>query len=471
MNSPVFAQAVVRSVPVNPAAPYAVPLVPKASLLQNLTLSAAALMPSFQAPKVADISLPTPMTAIVSEVAVVPGIQNAPVQAVSFPTQQQAHMPADGAQAALPVSAKSLQQTGQEEAKQTDPREASESEHESSAVLFDGASLQGRSQPGTSVDAVVSAEEKTAYLAQTANLSGQALLDSLHRLSGQGHHDRGYDEGRQYMYAVADNVQLNGQTGILDAYSGLFLPGKGGDGGRYQEKGDQNGDGYGGRDEVNAEHVWPQSFFNRAAPMRSDLHHLMATLSHPNSIRSNLPFGEVGKDHPEYSNKGGARMDAGVFEPPDFSKGRVARAALYFYTRYYDRNIFQGAGRHFWTESEIQTLLRWNREFPPTEYEKRRNDLVEKWQGNRNPFIDNPALADRVGIQPLRGNGGVRYGANDRRKTPEGRSFESMRSRPMQPQPSEGISDQRDSRPSGDLGRKHSKGWWKRHRGYGHQGR
>ncbi|MDD5628471.1 MAG: endonuclease, partial [Elusimicrobia bacterium] len=35
-------------------------------------------------------------------------------------------------------------------------------------------------------------------------------------------------------------------------------------------------------------------------------------------------------------------------------------------------------------------------------YEKRRNDLVEEFQGNRNPFIDDPALADRIGAEAFR---------------------------------------------------------------------
>jgi len=41
-------------------------------------------------------------------------------------------------------------------------------------------------------------------------------------------------------------------------------------------------------------------------------------------------------------------------------------------------------------------LLEWNRRYPPTESEIRRNKRVEQLQGNRNPFIDNPAWADDI---------------------------------------------------------------------------
>ncbi len=135
---------------------------------------------------------------------------------------------------------------------------------------------------------------------------------------------------------------------------------------------------------------------------RTDLHHLLPTFHHPNSIRSNLPFGEV-KGKPEYSNDAGAKMGGGVFEPPNFTKGKVARAVLYFYTRYYDRNITQGAHNSAFFKDRVEMFLRWNREHPPTAEEVKRNDLVEKYQGNRNPFVDDHTLADRIGVQGFGG--------------------------------------------------------------------
>jgi len=52
--------------------------------------------------------------------------------------------------------------------------------------------------------------------------------------------------------------------------------------------------------------------------------------------------------------------------------------------------------REFWTD-RIAMFLDWNRQDPPDAAERRRNDLIETFQGNRNPYIDDPSLAERVG--------------------------------------------------------------------------
>ena len=38
----------------------------------------------------------------------------------------------------------------------------------------------------------------------------------------------------------------------------------------------------------------------------------------------------------------------------------------------------------------LDTLLAWHLEDPPDEDERRRNDVIESFQGNRNPFVDRP---------------------------------------------------------------------------------
>jgi adenylate kinase len=273
------------------------------------------------------------------------------------------------------------------------------------AQLFDGIKTSDGNVaiPQAAGQRAVSAD----YLSETQGLGGAELLSKLHDITGRGAQIKHYKEAKSYMFERADHVERGGQTGLMDAYSGVFVAGTGPDGGKYAEQIDHKHDGYVDRGGMNVEHIWPQSFFGAAEPMRADLHHLMATFMHDNSERGNLPFGEV-KGRPEYHNDAGAKMGGGVFEPPDLSKGRVARSLLYFYTRYYDKRIFSGSfGQKFWDDN-LPMLLRWNRQFPPTAFERGRNDLVEKYQGNRNPFVDDQSLADRIGETPLKT--GNRYG-------------------------------------------------------------
>ncbi|MFA6030170.1 MAG: endonuclease [Elusimicrobiota bacterium] len=256
---------------------------------------------------------------------------------------------------------------------------------------------------------------QTGYLKAVEGLSGQDLFWALHDIEAKGHHAHDYKEASAFIFGTADNVTLRGMRGIVDAYSGVFVPGTGESGGRYGERGDENGDGYNDTG-MNIEHVWPQSFFNKRLPMKSDVHHLMATFMHPNSVRGHMPFGEV-QGGATYENKGGAKSDGSVFEPPDFTKGRVARALLYFFVRYCDGDIMAGDSSRFWG-ARLEMLLRWNREHPPTDFERRRNDLVERYQGNRNPFVDDPSLAERIGMDALR-RPGRRASESVSRRAPE----------------------------------------------------
>lgn len=47
-------------------------------------------------------------------------------------------------------------------------------------------------------------------------------------------------------------------------------------------------------------------------------------------------------------------------------------------------------------ENLENSLRKWHFEDPPGEWEEKRNDLIEVVQGNRNPFIDQPELVERV---------------------------------------------------------------------------
>jgi len=156
----------------------------------------------------------------------------------------------------------------------------------------------------------------------------------------------------------------------------------------------------------NCEHVVPQSWFNKNDPMRGDLHHLFTCEVKCNSFRGNNPY----YDFPDYGMDvvreecGKREMVAAVHESrfePERNQGVVARAVLYFLVRY--PKLITGK----YTGQDMPMLLDWHKKNGVTEYEKHRNREIYKAQGNRNPFIDFPGLAEKLDSRDVFGAGGV----------------------------------------------------------------
>jgi hypothetical protein len=228
------------------------------------------------------------------------------------------------------------------------------------------------------------------------NLEGEKLFDYLHEITKQ-QFVLTYDEAKQKIFYEVDNTLCpSGKNGVWAFYSNICVEGKYNSGSKYIEYGDMNLDGYIDSKGMNIEHIWPQGYFNSNYPMVSDLNHLRPTFITPNNKRANFPFYYV--TNPVYIvGSSGARLGNGYFEPPDKVKGDVARVLFYFVVRYYDRSISSSMDYDNFFISKIKTYMLWNRLDPPDDNEKRRNDLVYKYQGNRNPFIDNPELIEKIG--------------------------------------------------------------------------
>ena len=141
----------------------------------------------------------------------------------------------------------------------------------------------------------------------------------------------------------------------------------------------------------NAEHVVPQSWFKAKEPMKGDLHHLFACEPECNSIRSNFPYHEFDSNHKQVSFRNQCGLyENGRFEP-EYGKGAVARATLYFLLRY-PTNILKKYKKAIC----LPLLIKWHETFPVNDYERHRNKAIFEIQGNRNPFIDFPHLAKRL---------------------------------------------------------------------------
>lgn len=145
---------------------------------------------------------------------------------------------------------------------------------------------------------------------------------------------------------------------------------------------------------MNTEHVVPQSWFGGTEPMKGDLHHLFICQPECNIARSNYPYADFDFYNPEQDEepvKNDCGVSTGFLFEPEHGKGTVARAMLYFFLRY-QRSI----KREFSVRIDVPLLKRWAVEFPPSLYEKHRNQAIYYIQGNRNPFIDFPELAHRI---------------------------------------------------------------------------
>jgi endonuclease I len=152
--------------------------------------------------------------------------------------------------------------------------------------------------------------------------------------------------------------------------------------------------------QFNCEHVVPQSWFNKREPMRGDLHHLFACEPGCNSFRSNTPYCDFG-DFEEAIRTDCGKSDKATdgdrgFEPGG-GKGTVARAVLYFLLRY--PGEINNTGREF-KASRLPILLQWHKDFPPSLYERHRNQAIFAAQGNRNPLIDFPEWAEKIDFEP-----------------------------------------------------------------------
>lgn len=145
---------------------------------------------------------------------------------------------------------------------------------------------------------------------------------------------------------------------------------------------------------LNCEHVVPQSWFNKKEPMRGDLHHLFACEPNCNSFRGNTPYFDFPDFNEVIRNDCGKRVEK-KFEPSG-GKGSIARATLYFLLRY-PGEINKTTNEY--QEERIETLLKWHKAYPVTQYEKHRNMAIYEKQGNRNPLIDFPEWALKIAFR------------------------------------------------------------------------
>jgi endonuclease I len=261
------------------------------------------------------------------------------------------------------------------------------------------------------VSAILTAQAPAGYYNSANGLTGYALKTELGAIITNGYVTRTYNELIP-LYQLSDiDIYYENDNTILDMYS--ERP-NGADAYNYvgsQNCGNFNSEG----DCYNREHIYPQGFFNQLLPMRSDAHHVIPTDGWVNGGRSNFPFGIVGANPTTYTNgsKVGASITPGfsgsVFEPIDEFKGDIARALLYFATRYevnfndsgWDSHTVtndprDGTANRFYEQWYINLLLDWHNADPVSQKEIDRNNAIFNYQANRNPYVDNPQWVNMI---------------------------------------------------------------------------
>ena len=250
----------------------------------------------------------------------------------------------------------------------------------------------------------------TTYYASADGKSGETLRSALSAKISP-HTTVSYD-ALKYLFKWTDTYNNAGAT-IDDIYS-FCDP-------AYTESWCSGTCGY------NREHSVPKSWFGEASPLYSDAFHLYPTNCYVNSYRGNEPFGECAngtkcttngvqaKGRKGASTFPGYTVSGVVYEPDDEFKGDLARTYFYMVTCYMSSNFTQAeGGRMMFTYSNstaqlsaysIDLLLKWHRQDPVSERELARNEVIygnttlnksSYKQGNRNPFIDYPELAEYI---------------------------------------------------------------------------
>lgn len=172
----------------------------------------------------------------------------------------------------------------------------------------------------------------------------------------------------------------------------------------------------------NREHLWPNSYgfdidITTTWPALRDLFNLSPCDSGVNSARGNKYYDYSDPTDPNYKKPAHASAplcstDTDSWEPPDSMKGDIARAMFYMDVRYAGESSSEpdlvltdnvGSitnGSPFM--GRLSALLSWHQLDPVDASEQKRNDLIyDRYQRNRNPFLDHPEWVASVFAVPV----------------------------------------------------------------------
>ena len=274
----------------------------------------------------------------------------------------------------------------------------------------------------------ISSGNTSGYYSSVNTSSAEQLRCSLHLLI-RGHTAYPYSGSGTNTWTILETAQASpGNPGkILDVYKNRL----------YNTVSDRAGGGGGGGITYNREHTWPNSLGfpsntgNLGLPNApyTDTHMLWLSDTQFNSDRGSKPYANcpVPASCGERTTEpnGGVGGGSGVypgnsnwvnnnsFETWNHRKGEMARAIMYMAIRYEggtdptsgqtepnleltdNRSLIVGGSNYNAPAymGLMSDLLAWSAGDPPDAAEVTRNDVIQTFQGNRNPFVDHPEWA------------------------------------------------------------------------------
>ncbi len=231
----------------------------------------------------------------------------------------------------------------------------------------------------------------STYYANATGQTGNNLKSALNGIIKQGHTKLSYTPGVWDALEFTDE-DPNNSNNVLLIYKGNSIS-------KATRAGQSSS-----QDAWNREHVWAKShgFPSSGQWAYTDIHHLRPSDVSINSSRGNKDFDNGGTAISEAPDN---KTDSDSFEPRDEVKGDVARMVFYMDVRYEgsdssgtpDLEIanYVGTGSQALL-GKLCTLVAWHRADNVSAQEVRRNGRIHQKQGNRNPFIDNPAWVETL---------------------------------------------------------------------------
>ena len=118
--------------------------------------------------------------------------------------------------------------------------------------------------------------------------------------------------------------------------------------------------------------------------MQADMYNLYPAIGAVNAMRGNKNFQMLGADEPSVFGSCSMKIRDNRVEPPERSRGQIARTYLYMAANYREHYRL--------SRQQRQLMQTWDRKYPVDAWECRRASRIERLQGNENRIVKDRCL-------------------------------------------------------------------------------